>query len=70
MRHIFILMKLEFELGSEIIMIWIWNKGSCNHSCGGKVGTPHFLSKLTNHERYIFILMKLEFELGSEIIMI
>ena len=42
MRHIFILMKHEFEPGSEIIMIWIWNRESWHYSCGGKVGTPHF----------------------------
>ena len=42
MRHIFILVKRESELGSEIIMIWIWNRRSWHHSCGGKVGTPHF----------------------------
>ena len=42
MRHIFILVKHESEPGSEIIMIWIWNRGSWHHSCGGKVGTPHF----------------------------
>ena len=43
MRHIFILMKHESKPGSEIIMTWIWNRGSWHNSCGGKVGTPHFI---------------------------
>ena len=42
MGHIFILVKHESEPGSEIIMIGIWNRGRWHHSCGGKIGTPHF----------------------------
>ena len=42
MRHVFILMKHESELGCEIIMIWIRDRGGWKPSYGGKVGASHF----------------------------